>query len=228
MMNKLKSQNFLLFLTFITTSLAFSQGPTTLDFASETLRMNYTLGNESEILGSPYVQEYEPVRVKGYDNQLYMARFNAFLNQMVVDLGGSNLIALDSNLEYEVLFTKSNIVYKTFFYENESGVANRGFLAIIGGNENYSLLREESVKYYDMVPAVTSYQADKPAKYVRESDNYYLKIGDKISPLPSKKKNLLKRYPEHSKVIKAFLKENKISLKEEADLKKLAEFIATL
>lgn len=207
---------------------SYGQGARTLDFTTEKGRMNYTLGNENDAIGSPFIQPFEPVRVKGYDNQMYMARFNAHNNQMVVDLGSDQLIALDNNGDYEVTFTRTNTVYKTFFYQTEDGVAKKGFLAIVSGNDQYSLLREESIKYYSMVPAVTSYQADKPAKYVREADRYYFKKGENIAPLPSKKKDLLRNFPKHSKKIKQFLKENKISLKDENDLIKLSQFLTTL
>lgn len=206
----------------------YAQGLTTKDFSSETLRMSKTLGDESYINGSPFIQEkFSPARVTGYDGQLYLARFNAYNSQMIVDLGDKK-IALDNSMFYEVTFTKTNKTYRTYSYNFENKKLKNGFLVVVKENDDFALLKEEKVTYIDVVPAATTYQVDKPAKYDRDTDRYYVAFGDSVYFLPSKRKDLLKQFPTKSKELKTFLKDNKVSLKDENDLAELAEFISSM
>ena len=65
------------------------------------------------------------------------------------------------------------------------------------------------------------------AKFVESSPNYYFEKDGVVKPLPAKKKDLLKAYAQNGKALKSYMKENKISLKKESDLVKLAGYLAT-
>lgn len=215
-------------LTLFSISTIFAQGLTTKDFSSETLRMSKTLGDESYINGSPFIQEkFIPARVTGYNGQLYLARFNAYNGQMIIDLGDKK-IALDNSMSYEVTFTLNNKKYRTYSYNFENGDLKNGFLVVVNENETFTLLKEEKVTYIDAIPAATTYQVDKPAKYDRDADRYYVAFNDAVYYLPNKRKDLLKQFPDNAKNVKSFMKDNNLSLKDENDLALLAEFIATL
>ncbi|WP_299113654.1 hypothetical protein [uncultured Winogradskyella sp.] len=206
----------------------FSQGQTSIDVATEKLLMSSDASRPIDAVGSPYVNEnFLPVKVKGYDNVLYTGRFNAYNGEMEINLG-TKIIALDKNLDYQVMFTQNNMIYRTFKFSTPSGIAKSGFLNVVNETPSFALLKEEIIKYYDKVPAATSYQQDKPAKFSKEDSNFYLKKGNVIRPFPTRKKDLLKAYPKNAKKIKAFLKEKKISLKKEKDLIKVAAFLAQL
>lgn len=193
-----------------------------------TLNLVNDVSEPLKAVGSPYINEvFLPVKVKGYDDKLFTGRFNAYNGEMEIDLG-NKVIALDQNKPYEVTFLKGNIVYKTYTYIKKSGVSKNGFLKVISQAKNYELLKEESIKYKEKVIAETTYQKDKPARFVAEKPKYFFKKGNVVKEIPTRKKDLAKMYPENSKKIKAFIKENKISSDEEADLIKLAEYLATL
>lgn len=208
--------------------MSYGQGATSIDVATEKLYMSSDASRPIDAFGSPYVNEnFTPVKVKGFDNQIFTGRYNANNGEMEINLG-TKIIALDLSKGYEVNFTQNNKTYKTYNYSTPDGIAKRGFLNVLISSDAYELLEEEIVKYYDKVPAATSYQQDKPAKFIEEDSNYYLKKGVVIRPLPTKKKNLLKAYPKDAKKIKTFMKDKKISLKKEEDLIQLAGFLATL
>ncbi|MBC8643128.1 hypothetical protein H9W95_00385 [Flavobacterium lindanitolerans] len=60
-------------------------------------------------------------------------------------------------------------------------------------------------------------------------DEYFIKIGDsEIKTLPLKKKAIVSIVPEKEKEIASFIKENKISFSEDADLNQLGRFINSL
>ncbi|RZN84793.1 MAG: hypothetical protein EVB11_01705 [Winogradskyella sp.] len=206
----------------------YSQGQSSIDIATEKLLMSSDVSQPVDALGSPYVDEkFSPVKVKGYDNVVYTARFNAYNGEMEVNLG-TKIIALDKNLDYQVMFTQNNKIYRTFKFSTPSGVAKSGFLNVVNETPSFALLKEEIIKYYDKVPAATSYQQDKPAKFSKEDSNFYIKKGNVIRPFPTRKKDLLKAYPKNAKKIKAFLKEKRVSLKKEKDLITVATFLAQL
>ena len=204
-----------------------------LDFASE---VGFSPKNISRampnVMGSPYVNEdYQQVKINGVENKIYSGRYNAYINEMeILVAAGRDPIALDiSNNDYEVFFINENKLYKTFNFENNRGVTKRGFLVVMSEENDVMLLKEEIIKYYDKVAASSSYDQDKPAKFRREDDNYYIKLkSGRVVNLPTKDKDIAKAFPEHSKEIMAFVKKNKLKTKKEEDLIKVANYIGSL
>lgn len=215
-------------LVFSISSFLHAQGRVGIDIATEQLYMSSDVSKPIDAYGSPYINEnFLPVKVKGFDDQLFTGRYNAYNGEMEINLG-TKIIALDNNLSYEVMYTQNNKIYRTYNYITPSGIAKRGFLNVVQQMTDYAVLKQEVVKFYDKVPAATSYQRDKPAKFVESAPNYYFEKGGVVKPVPTKKKDLLKAYPQNAKALKSYLKENKISLKDESDIVKLAGYLATL
>lgn len=209
------------------------QSQQVLDFASE---VGFSPKNISRampnVIGSPYVSEdYQQVKINSVENKIYSGRYNAYINEMeILVAAGRDPIALDiSNNDYEVLFLNNNKLYKTFNFESNRGITKRGFLVVISEENDIMLLKEEIIKFYDKVAASSSYDQDKPAKFRREDDNYYIKLkSGRIVYLPSKDKDIAKAFPEYSKEIMAFVKKNKLKTKKEEDLIKVANYIGSL
>ncbi|MCC1483027.1 hypothetical protein [Winogradskyella immobilis] len=205
----------------------YAQGVTSIDVATEKLRMSADASKRIDAQGSPYVNEaFLPIKIKGQNN-IFTGRYNAYNGEMEINLG-TKIIALDVKNDYEVIFTQTNKIYKTYYYLTKDGVSKKGFLAVVSENDSFSLLKRENIKYYDTVKATSTYQKDKPAKFKRESDTYFIKKGDNISFMPTKKKELLNAFPKHAKAIKTYLKDNKLSTNKEEDLIKVAQYITSL
>ena len=223
----------LVFKIFIILLLPIFGNAQQLDFASE---VGFSPKNISRampnVMGTPYINEdYQQVRINGTDNKIYSGRYNAYINEMeILVAAGRDPIALDiSNNDYEVFFLQENKLYKTFNFESDRGITKRGFLVVISEENDIMVLKEETIKYYDKVAASSSYDQDKPAKFRREDDNYYIKLrSGRVVYLPSKDKDIAKAFPEHSKEIMAFVKKNKLKTKREEDLIKVANFIGSL
>lgn len=185
-----------------------------------------------EVSGSPYIKEnFQSVKIKNQGEKIYNGRYNAYLNEMEILLDtNKNPIALDiENNDYEVHFINENKTYKTYTYSTEKGIQKRGFLVVVSELNNTFLLREEIIKYYDKILATSSYDQDKPAKFRREADNYYIALSDgEIVHLPNRSKDLAQSFPNKSKEISTFIKKNNIKTKREEDLIKLASYIGTL
>lgn len=94
---------------------------------------------------------------------------------------------------------------KTFVYE------------VIHQGEDFSLLKQH---YLRVKTGSDNPMAPRPDKYVRKSD-YILKKGKKMTKFKLKKSNILSLYGRRSSELEAFAKENKLSFKDDADLKRM-------
>jgi len=94
---------------------------------------------------------------------------------------------------------------KTFVYE------------VIYQGEDFSLLKQH---YLRIKTGSDNPMAARPDKYVQKSD-YILKKGKKMTKFKLKKSNVLSLYGNKAKELEAFAKENKLSFKNDADLKRM-------
>lgn len=180
-------------------------------------------------IGSPYIHDdYQPVRITNYENHIYYCRYNAHSGEMEVKLAQDNIIALNNNMLFEIEFTRTGKTYKTYSYTDENDLGQRGFLAVAHEDENFSLLKKEEIQYHNASESYSSYNSNKPAKYRRKADVYYLLIGEKITIIPNSERKILNTFESHKKKIKSFIKTNKLNPKKEPDLIKIAEYIATI
>ena len=227
-----KRTSLLIFLTFVCSLSLFAQGVGQNDPNFLQNMRTKDLNSSVDAQGSPYINEtFSPIKIlniKG--NLIYNGRFNAYNGEMEVKLSDNKIIALDINKsqDYHVVFVKDKKTYKTFAYKSKSGYDTRGFLVVLSENEGASLLKKEKIKFYERQKATTSYDKEKPAKFKKEKDTYYVKINNEVTYLPTKKKDLAKAFPSHSKDITSFIKKNKIKLSKEEDLVKVVDYLGTI
>ena len=224
-------RNFLLLFLLTSTFASFSQR--VIDLGTEVQNRvfeNTRKANKKPInaIGSPYIEEaFTPIRIKG-DDKVYPARYNAYNSEMEINLGKDEIVVLNPKNDQEVIFINTNTVYKAYDFINEEGKSVNGFLVLVSQTPEYALLKQERVKFYQAEEAQSAYEQSKPARFKKLNDKFYLKKESSFSYLPSNKKRLFKTFPEHSKQIKEYLKKNKLSLKKETDMIKIASFIASL
>ena len=214
------------FFSLFSTSLAQN---VTIDIATERGLMSRNISSKIVAIGSPYIDKnFQPVLITQHKDKVYSARYNACNGEMEVKINDKKIIALDNIADLEVLFTFSNKKYRTISYITKNENSKRGFLVVISENNNYTLLKEENVQFYEKVKAASSYHKDKPANFKRGNDNYYLKLSDKTIFIPLKKKDLLKVFPDKANELKSFIKKNKLNPKNEEELIKIIKYIYTL
>ncbi len=163
-----------------------------------------------------------------FKDKIYSARYNAFINEMEVTLENAKVIALNPNSDYVVTFTTTNKVYKAVNYVDDNEVSKKGFLVLLSENEKCSLFKEERIKFYEKTVATTSYDKEIAAKYKRVDDNYYIKLGDKTTFLPQRKKDFLKLFPNEEKKLSTYMKKNKLNPKNEDELISVIKYLSTL
>ncbi|MDX1470306.1 MAG: hypothetical protein R3213_02325 [Flavobacteriaceae bacterium] len=227
-MKRLKSLLFLFIGTFFfSTYISHAQR---VDMATEVGFMSKSLSPKLEAEGSPYVnEEYLPVKVNGQDI-IYSARYNAYNDEMEIKTAESeNPIALDTKIDYTVTFINNNKVYRTLSYPNSRGQMLKGFLVKVYSTENYTLFMKENIKYQDKIKAKSSYQSDKPAKFVRDADVFYVQKNDgPVKIVPNKRKEIHEIFDTNQDKIKDFIKDSKTDSDDKNDLVKLLIFADTL
>ncbi len=219
----------LLLTCILSSGQVLSQNTLNLDLSKENIIFwANSLSKDIELEGHPYIDDaFQLVKIDHYQ-EVFSGRYNAYNDQMEIKINSNDVIALDKNTDFRIVFNKLNKTYITSAYQTKSNEVKRGFFILVDTSATHSLLKKETIKFYNGEKALSSYQKDKPARFVRANDTYYLKTDDEASLIPKKKKLLFKLYPKHSKKIKKFLKVNKLSLKNEQDFIVLAEYISKL
>jgi len=199
------------------------------DMVTELNLMSKNISSKITAEGSPYINEtFSQTRIAQYKDRVYSARYNAYNGEMEVMTNDSKVIALDNNGDFEITFTSPKKIYRTISYVTDNNTSKRGFLVVLSDNDNNSLFKEEHIKYYEKVEALSSYQQDKPAKFNRVDDSYYIKMNEKVTFVPQKKKDFLKAFPEHASKLKSHMKTNKLNPKNEDELVKIVNYLSTI
>ena len=74
----------------------------------------------------------------------------------------------------------------------------------------------------------SSYEKEKAAKFIKESDTYYLNFNNETKILPQNKKQFLNSFQEYEVKLKSYIKKNKLSLKNENDLITIASYLSSI
>lgn len=200
-----------------------------LDFATESNLMTRNANAKVIADGSPYIDEnFLAIRITQYKDKLYSARFNASNGVLEVKINNEKVISLDRKAEFEVVFTSTNKTYRAVDYIDQNSNSRREFLVVFSEDKNYSLFKEERIKYFEKVEAISSYQQDKPARFKRDDDLYYLKLNNKTNFVPQRKKDFLKAFPKQSKKLKSYMKKNKLNPKNEDELITIIKYLSTI
>ena len=87
------------------------------------------------------------------------------------------------------------------------------------------LLKKVSTKFKKEIPAPNTLIPGIPAKFEKQSPNYYIKTNQNLIKVPKNSKELLSHFPENKTDLEKFIKTNKINIKQEIDLIKLVNFL---
>lgn len=178
--------------------------------------------------GSKYFNEtFLPAKIAG-SNEIILVRHNAYSDDMEVSVNNEiKIIPAEENMV--ISMTNSPTSYEYIAYTNEKGEKKTGYLKLISNNSKVKIYKSEVVHLKPEVHPASGYDTYKPATYAKSKDEYFFKVGDsEIKSLPLKKKSIVSIVPEKEKEIVTFIKENKISFSEEADLNQLGRYINSL
>ncbi|WP_177761145.1 hypothetical protein [Flavobacterium sp. I3-2] len=182
--------------------------------------------NKPSVIGSEYIiEEYKSAKVN-QGNQSFQIRFNAHNNVMEYKKDDENLILIKKDNTF-IEFSDGRS-YELISYTDKKGKTFDSYLYLIKNAGKISIYKYEKINYVEARPAVNTYDTGSPAEYKRASDSFYIKVGDKVSELPTKQKDYIKMFPGKESEIKEYFKSNKINFKDNADLTKLAMFLNSI
>lgn len=174
--------------------------------------------------GSPYISE-DFIATKVADS-IYLMRYNAYADvfEQYETVGGHVVpFAASSGAKFEIPSLK-----KTYQFLNykEKNTVKQGFLVLLYESDDLKLYKREKINFNLGQAPRTSYDRAFPDEFERQRDVFYYQIHQTgIVELPRKKSQFLNLFDERKGEINSFMKENKISLREENDLIRLFRFI---
>ena len=189
---------------------------------------------KTDIKGSPYFNEkFIDSKIKYFDKNLeevFYLRYNAFSDE--IELGKNKFqnesVEIVQKNEKIICFI-GNEIFLLKSYKNEVGNQKKGYLNMIFDGKKSKIYRSKRKIFMEATQARTSLERAFPARYIDEKSYYIsLKNSSEINYLKVSKKSLLKLIDSKEKKIKKFISENKIKLKNEADLIKVFEFYESL
>ncbi|OIQ29436.1 MAG: hypothetical protein BM564_07015 [Bacteroidetes bacterium MedPE-SWsnd-G2] len=179
--------------------------------------------------GSPFVNEsYLPIELTTFEDRNFKGRYNAYNGDMeVLDDENGKVFVLDKAMDnYVVKFIGLNKAYKVYSYIDDDGYIESDFFITLREDEKVTFLQRERIIFLEEKVAESTYDRGRPASYKRVKDKFYILIaGENAQELPSKRKEIAKLFPDHSKEVLAFLKEHKTST---SDVEELTEFMVFL
>lgn len=205
--------------------------------------LNYADGDLSEkhsensvlkdqfIQGSPYTSNsFSPTSLY-YKNDVVgnvFYRYNALNEEveiMKTNSEGETIRSLAKDKELNIRPNGKKMSFKTFI-TSENRTIN-GYLTELVKGEKYDLYKRIHVKFKEATAPKNTFEKASPARFTKFVEFYAQKNGvSRIDEVLPKKARLLKLLDSTQKeALTQFLKENKLNLKNEADMIKVFEFL---
>jgi hypothetical protein len=194
----------------------------------------YVTFNQKDVkaIGSPYISEkFTPTTISALPNKTVKARYNAYDDEIEIKIDDDNIQQFNKNIKNVIItFLLDDTTYTSLRYINPNdGLQTGYFITLTEALTKTKLYLKKEIRFVKAKPAVSGYDIDKPAEFKNNSDLFFVSInGAYARELPTKKKEIAKLFPENSKVILDYIKENKIKTSREADLINLINYINTL
>lgn len=198
------------------------------DFMQATNLVNYSANQNAQNFSQVAEAQFQTVRITLNGNPtLVSARYNPMSGDLQIKENDKvyNIVKAN-NLEFT--FVKSNQTYRALSYINDEGETAIDYFVFDTSTANSDLLKKVDYKYVQPKLAQNSYGANKPGKYKKMESYYVMDNTNRLVSLSTKKKTILKDFPNSAKLILAFIKENKIKDNKEDKLKMLANYIVSL
>ena len=187
-------------------------------------------------IGSVYINaDFQPCKVYYLDEFVgdFVYRHNAYNDE--IEIRSTNLadttissLLINRNIRVRDNLTNKRLGVMTFLSENQT--LRNGYLYSIVNEGKYRLFYKNQVKFTEGTVPANSFNRPTPNRFTHFK-RYFLKVDDKdiAFQLDKSKSSLLKNLPkEDREKAKAFMKENKISMKDEQDLTELINYLNTL
>lgn len=187
---------------------------------------NLTEDEFNDIQGSPYANQTF-LNGSVYQNDKLVSknlflRYNAYSDEVEIKTGDSD-DAYDAMLKNPETFAKIGIDVYIFVAKN--GVSSNGnYFSIVTAGDHFDLYKKTAVTYKAPYKGKTSYDSDKPGKFL-QSNTYYLVSKEGIfHELPARKSKILKVMSTKEEELNGYIKSNKLDVSNEMHLSNLVDY----
>ena len=190
---------------------------------------NTSKNNEGNYIGSPYLEKefsqgilYDSIQNKSYS---VLLRYNIYNDLFEVKKSENSIFNLAKRSNFTFNINERKFVLLDYFEEYN----NAGYFEVLLDGQNMSLYKKYKRILQPPVKAQSSYEKDKPAKFIN-SESLFYKSGNsnKLNKLPKKKKELYTIFKKKIKEVENYISKNKLNIKKESDLIKIIEFYNAL
>lgn len=177
---------------------------------------------------TPYLNEvFTPAKINNI-SETKMVRFDAFEDRVEVMVNAKKVVILQDSQSYSIsLQDGSDKLYETKSYRDEKGNAKTSFFELIAHKENYKLYLKEKIKFFKAEKA-QGYESPKPAMFKKQKTTNYITDfkgqSDQLLRIPSKVRSFMEFFPNRSKSVRMFMRDNKLKIDNGDDLVKIFDF----
>lgn len=184
----------------------------------------------NDVEGSPYMQEQltsgQITYIDGKKKPLYM-RYDQYVDE-VEFIQDEKIYAIDNPKQVEFIdIGEDRLVYSRYYIQD---IRYDGYL-VLRVKDGCSFLVRKRVAYNEAKPANSASGIPTPAKFSTKSPQWFYKCSDKApAHIPSDNTGLkqIAGSTEAYKVMKDYMKNNKLSFENESDMIKMFEFYNSL
>lgn len=188
---------------------------------------NLYKSNYGSNIGSPYLnEEFLPAKVNDYKNP-ELVRFNAIEGTVEVLISENKVIVLDNSIPYAItlLDNKKQYFIKKFIDSKEN--LNSSYFELIDSVNYHKIYLKENKVFQKKVKA-QGYADEEPAKFKKSKDEVFISNFNgqtsNLLKLPETTNKFVKVFDPDSKMIKQFIKDEKLDVSQSKDVVKILKF----
>lgn len=193
-------------------------------FYDELLNRKMVEGETATYEGSPYMsEEFSEATIVSSENQVFTKvplRYNVYHDLFEVEMEDAVYNLNRGGVVAEVEIEGRKFIYSTYDYQSSRG---EGYLEVITEGP-WSLYKQHQVVFREAEPA-QPYQEEEAASFEERDPLFYVSHGDELPVFIRNRKGLLELAGDREKELNNFLRDNKIRLRDEAEMRKAVEFL---
>ena len=193
-------------------------------FYDELLNRKMVEGETATYEGSPYMnEEFTEATIVSSEDQVFIKvpiRYNVYYDLFEVEMEEAVYNLNRGGVVAKVEIEDHNFIYTEYDYQSSRG---EGYLEVLIEGP-WSLYKQHQVVFREAVPA-QPYQEAEPASFEEKDPLFYVSHGDELPVFIRNRKGLLELAGDREKELNNFLKDNRIRLRDEAEMKKAVEFL---
>lgn len=184
--------------------------------------------DQSEIEGSPYLEDdFVKGTIYTTQKERYIdvpMRYNIYNDEIEFKNSDGKILALAApDLVEKIEIGKQSLFYMPYFLAKKM---KRGFFELISDGKASLYIKHRVILQKPEKPA--AYKEAVPAKFVKDKDEFYIRVGMEAAMEVGNKKDLVDIFPNNKDKIEAFIKKHKIKTNKAESLTELVNYYNSL